>query len=387
MTTEHLDQLIEKYILKTTSPQEQEELQAWFDAANDIEVFWAAESPDEEDLVKARMLNNIYRATQVVPSVPKVKLWPRFAAAASILLLVATGLYLFNMGYGSRYANHDGVFAQNDIPAGTKSATLTLSNGRKIALSNTSEGELAKQSGISITKTKDGQVVYSLLNSKQSDEAANFNTLSTARGETYSIKLSDGTLVTLNAASSLKFPANFARLKTRTVELTGEGYFSVKHDAKKPFFVKTSAQTVEDLGTEFNINAYPEEGDVKTTLVEGIAKVSIASSQQGATSQITLKPGQQTVIQHKNIKLQTADLSYTLAWKKGLFSFKDANIQTVMQQMARWYNFEVEYKGEIPKTLFTGEIHRDLNAAQVFKLLDFYQVDFEIRGHKILVTN
>jgi len=313
---------------------------------------------------------------------PVVRLWPRIAAAASILVLLSVGGY-----YGLKKHNASVEFAHNlkhDIKPGGNKAILTLGNGRQIILTNAGNGLLAQQGGTQINKTANGQVVYvATANSKSTDTS--YNTITTPAGGQYTIILPDSSKVYLDAASSLRFPATFAG-NLRTVSLTGEAYFEVAHNKKKPFHVITKSQTVEVLGTHFNINAYDDEKAIKTTLLEGSVRVSVA----GQMAQ--LSPGEQSQITYpftgvKGISVvQNADVDEAVAWKNGLFQFNKADIKTIMRQMARWYNVEVVYQGEIKERVFSGSIYRNLSASKALELLSLTDVHFIIEGKKIIVS-
>ncbi len=187
--------------------------------------------------------------------------------------------------------------------------------------------------------------------------------MSTPRGGQYQLKLPDGSKVWLNAASSITYPTAFTG-DNREVKITGEAYFDVVKNESKPFVVKTYKDRVIVLGTEFNINSYTDEGFIKTSLVEGTVKIN----------QTLLKPGQAYI----NGKILETDLSKDLAWKNGLFSFENADIQSVMRQLARWYDVEVKFKGSISTDQFSGKLGRNLALSQVMRLLRVARVNYEI---------
>ncbi len=311
-----------------------------------------------------------------------VKLWPRFAAAASVFILLSVGGYFYESRYGHHFMQDPipGLSAKNDLAPGKNSATLTLANGKKIILSNAVNGELAKEAGIRISKTADGQVVYTI--SGKPGAGGLFNTLSTAKGETYQLRLPDGSLVWLNAASSIKYPVDFAALKERRVELSGEAYFMVKHDENQPFRVQVNGQTVEDIGTAFNINSYADENSIKTTLVEGSAKVIPASREE-----VVLKPGQQSVVANGALKVISVNTDEAIAWKSEEFIFNGEDLQGIMRTVSRWYDVEVEYDPSAPKDLqLVAFVSRSKNISVVLNALqETGKVHFSMSGRKITV--
>ncbi|WP_432327294.1 FecR family protein [Mucilaginibacter sp. P25] len=200
-------------------------------------------------------------------------------------------------------------------PGGNK-AILTLGDGSTIVLNGAKIGKLARQDNILIKKAADGQISYrDVVVDFHPSKNIIYNTATTPQGGQYQFILADGTKVWLNASSSIKYPVVFNG-NERRVELTGEAYFEVAHNAKKPFKVISNGQTVEVLGTHFNINAYNDEQAVKTTLLEGSVKVSA-----GKVSNI-IKPGQQARFDHGLIDVMNVDADEVVAWKNGFFFLK-----------------------------------------------------------------
>jgi ferric-dicitrate binding protein FerR (iron transport regulator) len=209
------------------------------------------------------------------------------------------------------------------------------------------------------------------------------NTLTTPRGGQYEVVLPDGTRVWLNSNTSLTYPIIFQG-KERHVELTGEAYFEVAKNAAAPFFVKTQSQTVEVLGTHFNINSYADEKSVKTTLLEGRVKIT----GNGNRKTVSLKPGQQSINNLAIIYIiNDADIEEAVAWKNGKFLFRNTDLQTVMRQLSRWYDVDVEYKGTVATKHYRGRISRNVTVSQVFEILKTSGVNFIINGRTIIVKS
>ena len=205
--------------------------------------------------------------------------------------------------------------------------------------------------------------------------------MSTPRGRQFQLKLPDGSLVWLNAASSLRYPAAFAAGE-RTVELTGEAYFEVAPDKQRPFRVVTARQHIEVMGTHFNVNAYADEPQEQTTLLEGSVRVA------GAVSQLAklLTPQQQASVSDAAVTVRTVDTEPIVAWKNGLFCFVNANVPAVMRQLSRWYDIEVQYAGNIPDRVFRGKMQRDLTLNEMLKVLSSLNLNFKIEGEKKLIV-
>jgi transmembrane sensor len=338
-----------------------------------------SEAADAEE-VWARIENSLQEEN--LPSAKIRKMSQRWWAAAAVLLLLGSGSYfLLNREHSKREVAVVKKNAQvNDVAPGGNKAILTLANGSTIILNNAKNGALTQQGNTKVVKLDDGQLAY------QSEEtnrpiAVQYNTVSTPRGGQYQLTLADGSKVWLNAESTITFPTAFTG-KERRVEIKGEAYFEVAHDASRPFKVTVNAMEVQVIGTHFNINAYDDEGEIKTTLLEGSVKVL-----KGTASRL-IKPGEQAIVStgnDLNIQVQPADVDEAVAWKNGLFHFDNADLQEVMRQLSRWYDVDVVYDGTIPERQFAGEMQRDLRLSQVLELLEKNQVNFKIEGKKIMV--
>ncbi|SDG50738.1 FecR protein [Pedobacter terrae] len=308
------------------------------------------------------------------------RLWFSIAAAA-VLFIIGISVIYYRYQQQQQQPQNLGNMIKNDIPPGKNTATLTLENGKKIILSAAGNGQLASEAGIVITKTADGQLIYSVKDG-QTSTGVHINTLSTARGETYRLRLPDQSEVWLNSASSLKFPASFASAKLREVELTGEAYFQIAKDKLHPFIVKTNLQEVQVLGTHFNVNSYPDHDKAVTTLVEGSVRVSNLSQQTK-----TIKPGEQSTVQNgQDIAIAPADIKNVMAWKNGYFRFRNEPIEEVMSKIMRWYDIEVVYTGKGSGELFNGNISLHKNISEVLNMLSYSNdVKFKVEGRRVTV--
>lgn len=308
----------------------------------------------------------------------KIHYWRYMSVAAAVLAVVfAGGILLKENRLPNKVLSSVIKREGNHLPPGGNRATLILSNGNSINLSGIKIGTLASEKGVVINKNADGRITYS--HGKSNAAPANvFNTVLTPRGGQYQLVLSDGTKVWLNSASSLKYPVTFTATK-REVELSGEAYFEVAHNQRKPFLVISNGQTVQVLGTHFNINAYQDEQATKTTLLEGSVKVLT----NGVSSKI--KPGEQ--VQQKNGKLfvSEVDIEEAIAWKNGFFYFKDDNIKTIMRQLARWYDVEIKYEGQIPEREFSGQMNKNIDASQLMHILSIEKIHYRLENRTIVI--
>ena len=303
--------------------------------------------------------------------------WSTYMAAASIVLLCFIGYKWFGGKKITPGAKVPVVVQSNDVQPGQFKARLTLDDGSTVVLDSLNK---QLQQGNTSIVNKDGQLVYE---QQGKSEKALYNTLSTAKGQTYGTVLSDGSKVWLNSQSSIRYPVSFNG-DVREVEIDGEAYFEVQK-AKDPFIVKTQGVEVEVLGTHFNVNSYSDEDAIRTTLLEGKVKVHTTSN-----NTITiLQPGQQASLnkQTKQLnKLDDVDVDEAVAWRFGYFKFTNADLQTVLRQIARWYDVEVEYAGKVPKMDFLGKLPRTSNLSQVLATLETNEVHFTIEGKKIVVS-
>lgn len=299
-------------------------------------------------------------------------LWPRFAAAASVVILISIGFYLYH--HQNTVPKDSFVLGTaKDIPPGKNTATLTLANGKVINLSDAKAGVVVNAAALTYS---DGTEVG------DSKPLAGFQTIATPRGGIYQIVLPDGTKVWLNAASSLKFPSNFNGAVIRKVELNGEAYFEVTKNKKQPFVVRTAKQELTVLGTHFTINSYPDEHTTRTTLLEGSVKIIAGHAEK------ILKPGQQSILTANDIEISNADIEEVMAWKNGDFVFKSENLESILRQVSRWYDVELIYAADAPKKLVLwGYISRLNNISAVLSQLERTgKVHFKVEGKRIMIT-
>jgi len=306
----------------------------------------------------------------------------RYFIAASVAGLLVTGVWLYTKYKPVIKSDISPALAsnfKNDVAPGGNKAVLTLSDGSNVVLDHADRGTIANQGNARVVKLNDGQLAYNnALNEKPA--ALVYNTLTTPAAGQFQVALPDGSKVWLNNASSLRYPVAFTG-KDREVELKGEAYFEIAPNPHQPFKVKVGETLVDVLGTSFNISAYADESNIKTTLLSGGVRVS------SGDAHTVLKPGQQANVNDAG-RLKTlddVDTDGVVAWKNGLFHFEKADIKTVMRMLARWYDVEVMYEGEVPERQFNGEMERKLNLSQVLGILQKNQVRFELDGKRITV--
>ncbi|HQS51713.1 MAG: hypothetical protein B7X86_10310 [Sphingobacteriales bacterium 17-39-43] len=409
-SNERYQELAEKWLNNTISPQESEEFFQWYNSGQENDVYIPKDYADSDQDLKKRIFAEINHNISEPILSPSYRIQSWFAAAAVIIAVFAAGLYFSSETQQKKQFIADKVITEpimvppstkvspiseietkpvvvvNDIEAGENKAILTLGDGSKIILDDAKNGILANQGGNSVLKAAEGEVIYSFLSEIKDplaeDENAPviYNTIETPKGGKFQIKLPDGSKVWLNAASSLRFPTVFNGSK-RQVELIGEAYFEVSPDKSKIFEVNTRNQVVQVLGTHFNINAYLDEPTVNTTLLEGSVRVSDLRTN---ISQL-LKPGEQSQLSEQMEVINLKNTNEAVAWKEGYFQFDEADIKTVMRQIERWYDVSVVYEGDLPNYRFGGEIERNLSLLQVLKVLEKTKVHFRLEGREVIV--
>lgn len=392
---ERVDYLLQRFCRNDISIAEKEELlRLLTHAENEIWVKQSIEdmwnnweevpllSKEQSDVLYKNILAEILKyKDQVITHIsPKRFIIKKWTIAASILLLLTATVWIV-----SRKSNTHIQTVNQDVEApNNSSATITLSNGKRILLKDINNQSQLYNSELANVSVSDNTIQYK----NKSDNTRGSNTLTNPTGsKTVTIVLSDGTKVWLNAGSSLQYPVCFND-KERTVSITGEAYFEVTHKLNTntktlvPFVVQLANKgKIKVLGTQFNVNAY-NANEVKTTLVEGKVQVANFSNQFK-----TILPGEQAV-QNANGNITTNDninVDAVLAWKNDFFYFEGDNIQNIMNELSRWYNVQVVYQDQVPYT-FVAKISRNENISSILKIFELTNlIKFKINGNKITV--
>ncbi len=388
MTEQQLSKLIEKYLLGSASEEERLKVERWYESFDTYEEGFEAEENMVSFLrswlrVKEKIANTKSESKNLNGQT-KYKSLYKWAAVAAILILLSGTYFLINKNEETGIARQQ---IKNDFKPGGNKAILTLGNGQKIMLDSSSNGLLSMQGNTKVLKLNKGTLSYKEGSGRQKAESkqekVTFNTISTPRGGKYEVVLPDGSKVWMNAGSSLRFPTSFVGNK-RVVEMTGEAYFEIAQNEDMPFEVEVKGMIVKVLGTHFNIMAYEENKGVRTALLEGKVRVTTGEGQE-----VVLNPGQRA-IWDMNGDLAVEKIKnrqQIIAWKNGLFWFENSDINEVMKQLSRWYDVDIEIKGNIPD-LFTGSIPRELSFSEVFEVLQKTgSVHYEIEDNrKIVIT-
>jgi transmembrane sensor len=380
----NINRIIERYVAGKATDDEIRFVEAYYQHLEKGED--VLETLEKEEL--DALVEENYQATllNIQQQKNSKRVFPFYKYAAAVLILIG-----FASGFWYLTKDHTVIKIQTiannqplDVLPGVDEAILTLADGTKIVLDNGKNEMLVEKAGLTISKTKDGQLVYKVSNVDSKGTTVAYNTIETAKGNQYQILLPDGTKVWLNAASSLKYPEIF-RGNERKVMLTGEAYFEVAKNKNMPFKVESNHQSVEVLGTHFNINSYMDDQTIKTTLIEGSIKVSNANHTK------TLKPGEQSVINNfglGNILIaNNIDTEDEVAWKNGLFRFNNAGLKSILGQLERWYDVKIDYQS-VPNKRYNGMVPRKAKLSEVLNMLELTgNISFKIeegRNLKVL---
>ncbi len=388
MPKEEVQQLVEKYLHGTASKEEEERLLQWYWRESSLESEWELNNSQSENELKSMIYAKIIEHDETDSNqLSKSKInFSRLGAPLLFTLIVILSAYFYSARF--QKDSTDKIIASvkpNDILPGGSKAILTLADGRKIELDESENGILVNQGGIKVHKNSDGIIEYTFSKQERntivaSDEAEPvYNTIETPVGGKYQLNLADGTKVWLNSSSSLRFPIFFSE-DNREVELKGEAYFEVSKDFKRKFSVRSGIQTVEVLGTQFNINAYSDEKSIKTTLFEGEIRVIDLKTNDSKL----LKPGEQSNVD-QSIQIKRIDTQAEIAWKEGYFYFKKADIETVMRQLGRWYGVTARYEANLPEHHFSGAISNNLTLLEVLEILEKSDIHFSLDGKEVIV--
>jgi transmembrane sensor len=381
---ERIHYLLQQFTAKTLSQAEREELLVLAEdgtslLSDEIVKMIIAEEEHAVNVAEEKwnpVLNKILAVDKPTRSPKRILMKSlKWAAAAVVFIVFSFTAYI------SLHKKKEHVFATDVLP-GKNKAILILADGKKISLSDAMNGDIAKEAGLAITKTADGQLVYNMAGSENINDTR-LNTISTPNGGEWQIQLPDGSKVWLNAASSIQYSLNIGTAKQRLVKLDGEAYFEVAKNAAHPFIVETDKQSVEVLGTHFNINSYKDELVTKTTLLEGSIRVLHKST---AESEI-LKPGEQSLVSISGIDVKEVNVDESIAWKNGYFMFNNERQESILRKVARWYNVEVEYAdADAKNVMYYGTVSRFEKISKVLtKLEQTGQVRFDIKANKIIV--
>lgn len=371
--------LLRKYLFGKPDPLDSTRVDKWYDAVQDDRESESAAEAVKESVYK-RTWEQLQQAPRIVPFFKRPAF--RFSIAAVLLLGMAGIWFVFKPDRASKpsLAENTNLPKSDIAPPTDTRAVLELADGRIIVLDSAGSGSLATQGDALVSKLSADKIAYTPLD--QESGPPTMNTLRVPKGSRpIQLQLSDGSTVWLNVGSSITYPSYFTG-NTRAVQMTGEAFFDISHDASKPFLVQRGQTQVAVLGTQFNVNGYEDEKAIKVTLLQGSVEV-----QRSAGEKLKISPGQQAVIPPEAaIRLkEEVDLEEVMAWKNGWFYFNRMGLPEIMRQLEKWYDVEVEYQGLKTPKKFSGMVNRNNNLSEVLKLMEMAGIRFRITPKKIYV--
>jgi transmembrane sensor len=384
-TKKELESILKKYLEGKATPEETIFLEHYYDYLQDQPGLSTLLSDAENKKIEHRNWERLNaRMDELSQTIAPHHITSfrkgRWVAAASFILAIGLGGWFFLVNKNDKQQQVVQKKVIDDIkPPDGNRATITLTNGQTVYLDSAAIGSLAVQGSVKLVKLANGKIAYQTASDDIIEKPA-YNTLTNPKGSrVVDMTLADGSRVWLNAGSSITYPVAFIE-KERTVLITGEAYFEVARDKTKPFKVTKGEMQVEVLGTHFNVNAYDDEKNIKVTLLEGAVRLKTNKENQ------ILQPGEQAQVSGTISILKNVDVEAVMAWKDGRFKFSSVDIETIMRQVARWYDMDIEYRGKVEGTL-SGGLARNVNASQLFHVLELTdKVRFEIQGRKVIVT-
>ena len=387
-------QLLERYSQRTATEAELAELTEWMANAGNEAPFdafvaqlleqHASQQPKEQDPNWEILFENIRAGRPALADIPEPapvrSIRKRWLVAASVAILLGAGAWLWNINSKETTAPPP-MAGATQIGPGQEGAILTLADGSTILLDSISNGFVSNQSGVEVV-LENGELNYG---KGQSSNIVSYNSMSTPKGRQFRLQLPDGTRVWLNAASSIRYPVSIAG-DARRVEVQGEAYFEVAANKSKPFLINVNNKAeVEVLGTSFNVNAYADEPQISTTLLDGRIRLSKQNAAT-ASDKLLLQPGQQAQLKDDQFELvRNPDLSKVMAWKNGLFNFEGTDLKEMMRQLVRWYDIEVVYEGNVPDVHFFGKMSRKLDLSTVLAALKGFGLHFRMEERKLVI--
>jgi ferric-dicitrate binding protein FerR (iron transport regulator) len=377
--------LIAKQLTNNLTLSEEHELDKWLETESNLELYHSLHDKKKLELKlqayqaidTAKAKEKYLKHVSPVRSLKTQLL--RIAAIALLVLSIGSVIYILRQ---SKTVHSSTQLVT--VEPGQSKASLTLEDGQVIEL--VSDGRMTVQQKGAVVNNESGKIKYEA--TKENISLLKYNTLYVPRGGEYQITLPDGTHVWVNSETQLKYPVKFIG-KTRTVELSGEAYFEVAHNAEKPFIVQTKSHNIEVLGTTFNIRAYDNDIVQHTTLIEGSIQASYFNT-KGIKNSKVLAPEQQIQFNQKDklTKLTTVDPYIYSAWKQGRFVFRDQSIESILKGMSRWYNIEIEFENKaVAGKTFSIDIKRDASFEKVIKILELTRaVKINTVGNRIIVN-
>lgn len=382
--------IISRYVLGSMTESEKEELDGWLDKSSRNKLLF-------EELVRQEVASGKILAygrvewegalKELLEQKKKLRLAGRkrriirFGSCAAVLLFACMGIWFYYIQAGNTPVGEEQV--HKEIPkllAGKPRATLQLASGKTVFLTSDSSRSIEPEYGVEIRQ--DSGVIKYQVAEVQGGQEEQYNMITVPRGGEFTLILSDGTQVWLNAETSLRYPVEFVG-NERKVYLEGEAFFDVTRDKQKQFVVETEKAKVRVYGTAFNVYAYPNEDEVAATLVRG----AIDLKERGSGNRIRLEPGEQGCLAGGKLAKREVDVDMYTAWITGRMVFKSICLGDMLKHLARWYDVDIVFTEErLKEVSFTGAVKKYDDFTEVLDVIESTQVvHFRIEDRTIIV--
>ena len=370
MTENRLKHLIDHYLQHSCSPSEERELLDFYDHFQTGSEDWVEEEMGDFEQTRTKILNRIQTNIAAAERPKQNNGYWKYIAAASVAVVIGLSLWFAYLG-------------QSGLKIPKNSSGLILFDGTAINFNSYKVGDTINQSGATIIKLGPSSVSYAFSPSSATKGTIQSNTFKVAKGKLLDIRLADNSKIYLNANSSLTIPTTFSKT-SRSAQLSGEAYFEIAKDKAHPFMVLAKNQHIDVLGTHFNVKAYPARS-IKTTLVEGSVKVTNTSI-PGKNTYKYLSPGEQSLLKAGTISVQKVAVENEIAWKDGYFIFQEDNIKSVMEDLSRWYDVEVDYHLQTDSLFISGRISKSKSLKETMQVLKTANnINFKLRGRRLTI--
>jgi hypothetical protein len=378
-----IENIITKYLNNEASILELDELELWLKNKSNEKIFIEYVKVNyliDLNLNKFNSQNSERKLLEFISKEKKVKRLRRirgfYKYAASIAILISV-VYFYNQNGKSK-------IQIDTIPS--ESITLKMSDGSVKVIDEKGDFKIKDKDGNELGTQNGNAIVY---NNKVKIEKLAYNTLTVPYGKRFTLKLSDGTKVNLNAGTSLRYPVKFIEGQNRQVYVeTGEAYFNVTKDAKHPFIVSNNKINVRVLGTQFNISSYPEDSNVSTVLVEGSVSIYNNDGLYKSENATLLKPGYLADWNknNKSIKIEKADIEVHTAWINGRIILKHMKFVDIIKKLERHYDVKINNKNKsLEEELITATFDIE-TIVQVFEVIkELHPMEYKFKEKTITI--
>ena len=379
-----IENILTKYLNNEASLLELEDLEIWLENKSNEKIFIEYVKVNyliDINLNKFNTLNSEKKLLEFIAKekrvhrIKRIKVFYKYAASIAIIFSV---LYFYNK-------NENSNIQINETPL--ESITLKMDDGKIKVIDERGSFKIKDKDGNILGNQNGNAIVY---NKKNKTEKLVYNTLNVPYGKRFAVKLSDGTKVTLNAGTSLRYPVKFIEGQNRQVFIeTGEAYFNVVKDSKHPFIVNNNNVNIRVLGTQFNVSSYPEDKNITTVLVEGAVSLYASENEYEPNKSTILKPGYKADWSKSNasIKVEKADVEIYTAWINGRILLKHMKFNSIIKKLERHYNVKIINNNKTLGEEYITATFDIETIEQVFEVInELHPMQFQIKENQIIIN-